>query len=82
MLKMPPNAATAMDSHEPGIRDQMCEWRLSLTKPREKIKRISETTAVRWCVQNLLGDKRLQGLLQEAIRLEWRPGSEVSQQTL
>jgi hypothetical protein len=78
-LKMPPNASDLyyekmleLRESDPADdtelkRERLIAWRRRLTKPRTTIKRISEKSALLWCIHESACDKELKRRLREAV---------------
>jgi hypothetical protein len=78
-LKMPPNASDLyhekmweLRESDPSDdteleRERLIAWRRRLTKPHTTIKRISEKSALLWCIHESACDKELKRRLREAV---------------
>lgn len=74
-FQMPPNAEDCFSErmfvlrgkrHSPEIA-RLRDWRQRLTRPRKTIKRITEKTALLWCVHQLSDDPKIKARLREAV---------------
>jgi hypothetical protein len=70
-LKMPPNADRLywerIRCAEGAERQKLIAWKRRLTKPQITVKRISEKTALLWCIHQLLEDAQIKARLREVI---------------
>ena len=77
MLKMPPNASDLftermlalgrLSDADPREIKRLRDWRLRLVKPRVKIKRIKEKTALLWCVHQFFNDGYIKTRLRAVV---------------